>query len=97
MLFKILIGSLIIIIMSIIFISFMKPTEYNFGNFSIEKKQLDNINDKVGNEFVLCNKDKGCVFISSIKNKEYAGPVRPTDDEEHFRKTGETISKEDKE
>ena len=27
-------------------------------------------------------------------NKEYQGPVRPTDDEEHFRKTGQTIPKE---
>lgn len=27
----------------------------------------------------------------------YEGPVRPTDDEEHFRRTGETIRKEVKE
>lgn len=31
---------------------------------------------------------------SIIEGGVYQGPVRPSDDEEHFRKTGDTISKE---
>ena len=39
-------------------------------------------------------------IILSIKMEEktqrlYSGPVRPTDDETHFRLTGETIPQED--
>jgi len=40
-------------------------------------------------------------FYQSIEKKEdvkvYQGPVRPTDDEVHFRKTGQTIPLEVKE
>jgi hypothetical protein len=32
--------------------------------------------------------------INNMEEKVYQGPVRPTDNEEHFRKTGETIPKE---
>ena len=37
--------------------------------------------------------DKNSKDDWELKEKEYQGPVRPTDDEEHFRKTGETIPK----
>ena len=33
--------------------------------------------------------------VNETNDKEYSGPVRPTDNEEHFRKTGETITMEE--
>lgn len=39
--------------------------------------------------FIFCNSNNEEGGNMEEENK-YQGPVRPTDDEEHFRKTGET-------
>ena len=92
MIFKILFTLIVIGIVGVAFIVYSNPATYNFGKFSIEKKQLDNINGAVGNEFVLCNMEKNeCVLVGKIdKGEEYQGPVPEGYDEEHYRKTGET-------
>jgi len=97
MIIKILFTLVVIGIVGCAFMVYSNPATYDFGKFSIEKKQLDNIADQMGSEFVLCNNDGGCVMVGKINSngdEEYSGPVPEGYNEEHLRKTGETIPNE---
>ena len=95
MVIKLLSILLAVVILGGVFIVYNTDATYNFGKFTIEKKTLDDFSDKVVGEFILCNMEKDkCIMVEKINKKEFEGPVRPTDDEEHFRETGETIPKE---
>ncbi len=47
--------------------------------------------------YPITYKEQGGNIMEEENPREYQGPVRPTDDEENFRKTGETKPLENKE